>query len=690
MIDGILQKSVLQKARVGVEVRSLDTGETIYTHNADELLNPASNVKLITAATALAKLGPEFRFATDFSCSEPISHGECHTLYIRGRGDPTLYTERIFGIAGELQHRGLKRIGDIVVDDSYFDAEREGPGWEQEHGGDRPYMAPTGALSVNHNTVAIYVSPGDVEKSRARIELEPSSDYFIVENKVHTADRKGRARLLPRSFGESGHQRIVVSGRLPLGRDTAVFYKKVDNPPVYAGETFKAIFRARGIAAHGKVRQGSVPDDAVRIYVDRSEELGSIVREMNKVSSNFVAEQLIKTIGAEVKGTPGTWGKGIASAEEYLASIGIQKGAYVMKNGSGLNDTNRFSAGQLAALLTWVATKTDFYPELAASLGIAGRDGTVRSRMDGTVAEGRLRAKTGTLESVTALSGYVRCADNETLVYSILTNDISPRRHSPYIAAMDSLAVAIATGGEPDSQSGSGTAVAANGDLRARITTFSNLGRMADPSNLPFLHSALTTEQDPVMRAVIADAIFKSDKDNGTTTLLDAVPADPAAFARLRTIAHELAVPTPMVSSLIDVAADGNPDALDKLLVIAHESKGDPSLETVLAEGLEEIGRTAPEELFEAVVRAPADVSPDTVALLGKGIGATEEKAMHPFLEQLKAETDQKVAAAALQMSDRIKQILSEQKPAPGQGDVKPAVAPIMTLPHPPALPGGG
>jgi D-alanyl-D-alanine carboxypeptidase/D-alanyl-D-alanine-endopeptidase (penicillin-binding protein 4) len=690
-IEGLLHRPPLQRARVGIEVRSLETGEELYSHDADELLNPASNVKLITSATALTRLGPEFRYATDFDCDGPVSRGECKTLYIRGRGDPTLYTERIYGIAGELEHRGLRKIGDIVVDDTYFDGEREGPGWEQEHG-DRPYIAPVGALSVNHNTVAVYVSPGDSDKAKARIELEPNSDYFIVENHVKTASRHGRERLIPRSFPAKNRQRIMVSGRLPLGRETSVFYRKVDNPPIYAGETFKTIFKARGISVKGHVRLGTVPDDAVQVYVSRSDSLAAIVREMNKISSNFVAEQLIKTVGAETKGPPGSWTKGIAAAEEYLASIGIPKGSYLMKNGSGLNDTNRFSARQIATLLTNVAQKTSFYPEMSASLGIAGRDGTVRSRMEGTAAEGRLRAKTGTLENVTALSGYVRLTDNETIVYSIVANDIS-RHHAPYIAAMDSLGAAIATGGLPEQRMEGGTIIGTASDskaaMQARIATYTNLARMADPTNLPFLHSALRTERDPIMRAIVADAIFKSDKENGASVLLDAVPADAATFAKLRTIAQSLSVPTPTVSSLIDLAADGNADALDKLIQLTHEAKDDASVAALLADGFQEIGRTAPDELFFALHRAPPDVGADAVAMLAQGIGESEEKASHPFFERLKEMNDGEIAAPAMALADKLHTLMNPPKPAPPTSapDVKQANAPSPTSL---SAPGGG
>jgi D-alanyl-D-alanine carboxypeptidase/D-alanyl-D-alanine-endopeptidase (penicillin-binding protein 4) len=220
--------------------------------------------------------------------------------------------------------------------------------------------------------------------------------------------------------------------------------------------------------------------------------------------------------------------------------------------------------------------------------------------------------------------------------------------------------------------------------MKARIATYSNLAKMADASNLPFLHSALRTEHDPVMRAIIADAIFKSDKESGAAVLLDAVPTDAATFAQLRTIAQQMAVPTPTVSALIDIAADGNPDALDKIIVVAHQTKGDASVDTMLSDGLQEIGRTAPEELFDALKRTPGDIAIEAIALLGQGINGSEEKASHPFLEHLKTITDVKTAANALSLSDKLRGFLAvpARLPVTAQPDVKAASAP--------ELPGGG
>jgi serine-type D-Ala-D-Ala carboxypeptidase/endopeptidase (penicillin-binding protein 4) len=397
----------LASARAGVVVADVESGQVLFARDGDVLLNPASNVKLVTTAAALSRLGPEFRFDTEFyvdagSAGSPSPRA----LHVRGKGDPSLVTERLWAIAGDLAHLGLKRIGDLVVDESYFDGERHGPGFDQETG-DKSYLAPSGAASLNWNTVAVHVAAGERRGAKARVELEPASDLFDVEVRAATVAAGARRRLTVSSTRAGARQRIVVDGRIPLGSRAQVVWRRIDESGLYLGHTLRRLLELRGVKVSGRVRTGPLPEGARLVHVAESESLGEIVRRLNKTSNNFVAEQLLRTMGAQAKGVPGTWAKGVEAVEEFLVEVGIPRGAYVMKNGSGLNDTNRFSARQLVTLLRAMWSRFQLHAEYLVSLPVAGRDGTTRWRMEGTEAEGRLRAKTGTLEGVTALSGYV-------------------------------------------------------------------------------------------------------------------------------------------------------------------------------------------------------------------------------------------------------------------------------------------
>ena len=203
-----------------MQVESLDDGQVIYSRNPDELLNPASNTKLVTAAAGLLRLGPEYRFNTDYLSDKPLINGRLGTLYVKGRADPSVTTERLDTLVGDLWHRGVRNVGDIVLDDSFFDREEFGAGWEQESS-DKAWAAGVGALSLNHNAVAIYITSGDRTGARARVEVEPDAhDYFVVDNRVVTVRANGRRKLRPRTIPEGERTRILVEGRIPLPRET--------------------------------------------------------------------------------------------------------------------------------------------------------------------------------------------------------------------------------------------------------------------------------------------------------------------------------------------------------------------------------------------------------------------------------------------------------------------------------------
>src|SRR5437868_788793 len=496
-VDTLLSQPPLLGTRASVEVVSLDDGSVIYSRAADDQLNPASNTKLVTAAAALLRLGPEFRFTTDFLADRaPDQRGQVQTLYVKGRGDPTLNTERLFGLAADRWHRGIRQVGEIVLDDTYFDAEKWGPGWEQETS-DKAYAAPVGALSLNHNAVAIYVSPGTRPGQRARVELEPDADCFVLQNNVTTVREDARRKLRPHTFADGDRTRVAIDGRLPVRSESVVLYRRVTHPAMYFGQTLRLALKQRGIRVGPRVKLGAAPASSALIASYDSDELSDVVRDMNKASSNFIAEMLVKTLGAELKGAPGTWPKGIDVTQELLGELGIPRGSYQLRNGSGLNDTNRFSAHQMITLLTAVWKRFPVAAEFVSSLGIAARDGTMRLRMEGTDAAGRLRAKTGTLDKVTALSGFVQSVGGERFAFSVLVNDWSGRS-GPVVSSVDRLGGILASAGASEKEllAAQSPVELSPAELRARVVTYASMAQARDKKNLAFLRSALRSERD--------------------------------------------------------------------------------------------------------------------------------------------------------------------------------------------------
>jgi D-alanyl-D-alanine carboxypeptidase/D-alanyl-D-alanine-endopeptidase (penicillin-binding protein 4) len=639
-LRAIVSAGPLASARAGIVVEDVQTGQVLFARDADVLLNPASNVKLVTSAAALARLGPEYRFDTEIYVD--AGSGEAaRTLYVRGKGDPTLVTERLWAIAGDLVHLGVRRVGDVVVDESFFDGERVGPGFDQESG-DRSYLAPAGAASLNWNTIAVHVGPGDRRGAKARVELEPASDLFEVEVRATTVAAGGRRRIAVSSVRSGGRQRIVVDGRIPLGSRMQTSWRRIDDPALYLGHTLRRLMELRGARFAGRVRAGQVPHGARLVHVAQSESLGEVVRRLNKTSNNFMAEQLLKTLGAETKGAPGTWPKGVEAVEEFLADAGIPRGAYVMRNGSGLNDTNRFSARQLATLLRSMWARFPLQAEYLASLPVAGRDGTIRWRMEGSEAEGRLRAKTGTLENVTSLSGYVENAAHRTLAFAILVNDY-PGRATGAVRSVDALGAALAASGGPPGSLGPAVALAKGAppgeapspaDLATRLRTYYAMGRAGDRRNVPFFRSALRSERDPQLRLVLGECLYLSDPDSetGRRTFVEAIPQDPQVLAQAFAAAGggTEGGDLPVLESLGDLVAEGTADALPRLVELAPASASGGELARAYADVLADVAASSPEEVVQALAAASPAVQEAAIGALGAGIARSDERE-HPF-----------------------------------------------------------
>ncbi|HYX93282.1 MAG TPA: D-alanyl-D-alanine carboxypeptidase/D-alanyl-D-alanine-endopeptidase [Myxococcaceae bacterium] len=671
-IDKVLQRPPLSAARVGVQVMSLDSGEIVSSYHADDLLNPASNVKLFTAAAALARLGPNFRFETEFYTGGPGDSGRRKTLFVRGKGDPSITTERLYAIVCELVHAGVVDVSDIVIDESWFDLDRAPPGWDQTSADlDRSYVAPPGAVSLNWNVATVYVRASDRPGERPVAAVEPTSDYFILKTNLSTSKRRRRLSVDSESAGDK--QRITVEGSVGAGAGSWSVSKKIDNPPMYFGQTLKALLVQRGVKVRGKVKLGPVPPQAKLLYVAQSESLDLILKKLNKFSSNFIAEQLIKALAAEAHGPPGTTAGGIEVVEEFLArEVRIPRGSYVMKNGSGLNDTNRFSAAQINRLLAFMSQQFPAAPEYLSSLGIAGMDGTIRYRFEGSDAVGRLRAKTGTLENVSALSGYVVAVGGEHFAFSMMVNDY-PGRAGPVIKSLDAIGAAVAAFGSREGPSRAVAAMLAEDtrpgsleELRTRVKTYLALGKQADRRNIPFLRTAWRTEKDPAVRAVVADSLYQSDPqdDLGARTLLESFAATAEVYGRLRQVARELDVEVPGFSSVVDLAAEGRVDALVRLLELCRASEGDSAAQADLAEALSDVSRTAPQELLMALKSAsPADLEASTL-LLARGLAAAgePEHALWGALKRSMASVDGELAAFARNIEVTLSKQIADEK----------------------------
>lgn len=429
-LSGALQKLATEawKADIdaGIQVKDLDTGEVLFEHNADKSYNPASVTKVLTTAAALDAFGPGYKFTTHVSRAGKLDAGVLKgDLVIRGDGDPSLTLERMWRIASLVKVAGVSEVtGDIVVDDSYFDREREGSGYD-DFDDNRAYTAPVGAVSATWNTVAVAVRPGAKAGAPLDVALDPATGYVTLANKGRTGAAGERRRVAVTV--NHAKKTITVEGMMPLYHAEKFYYRPIEDPPRYFATLLKEYMAKEGVVVRGGIRTGenaAVPANSTPLFDFASEPLGVIVRDLNKFSNNFTAEQILKSLGAWRYGAPGTAQKGLDAVGEFLEKNGVAKGSWTIRNGSGLARDNKVSPRTFVQALSAAYDDFEVRGDFVASMGIAGEDGTLAHRMIGTPAEGNIRAKTGTVDGSTCIAGYARAANGHTLAFAILMNGV--------------------------------------------------------------------------------------------------------------------------------------------------------------------------------------------------------------------------------------------------------------------------
>jgi serine-type D-Ala-D-Ala carboxypeptidase/endopeptidase (penicillin-binding protein 4) len=421
-IDEALNEGALDEAEVSFLAVDVKTGEVLADYEPDRLVNPASNAKLFTAAAALDVLKPEHRFKTEYYVQGQLKDGTLQgNLVVKGFGDPTVVTERLVRVANELYLFGIERItGGVIVDDSFFDAQTEGKGWETEEAPDRAYAAGVSALSLNYNAVSIYARPGSEDGRPAVVHVDPPCEAVRLEGGAQT-ERFGRGFRVVSEDAKDGTTLLTVEGAIGAREAPFRVYRRVWDPTTYFGSTLVLLLQQRGVKVQHRVSKGPVPAGARLVLVDKSPMLTEVVADLNHYSNNFIAETLIKAMGVADGGEPGTFEKGLVAARRFLEEkVGLQPGTYQFQNGSGLNEANAFTARHVVQLLTYMHRQFETSTEFTASLAVAGTQGTIGHRMRETPAERRLRGKTGTLSGVSALSGYVVQPAGDVVAFSIL------------------------------------------------------------------------------------------------------------------------------------------------------------------------------------------------------------------------------------------------------------------------------
>lgn len=426
--------------RHGVLVVSLDRGDTLFALNPDLPLAPASNAKLFSTAAALYYLGPEYRFSTFLLADGPVRDGVLEgDLILYGTGDPSISGRMLEGsvaamrrLVRSLLDAGVREVrGDVVGDGSYFDREWIGPGW-QENDLDAWYGAPVGGLSFAENVVSIRFQPA-TPGSPAIVRTTPATRELALDNRVVTV-RSGDSRV---SF-ERQDGRLVARGQVRSGTGGIARSIPVVDPANYAAAALRAALEEGGVAVAGAVRsvhdpaqsrvtfaKGAAADGSPpRLLAGHlSPPLAEISAVTNHVSHNLFAEALLKAVGRVVMGE-GTFAAGARAVRSFLErELGPQPLQISQVDGSGLSRNNLLSARTTIRLLDYMP-RSGIWDSYFASLPEAADPDGLKARMRGTAAAGKLRAKTGTIRQVSALSGYVESAEGERLAFSILANGV--------------------------------------------------------------------------------------------------------------------------------------------------------------------------------------------------------------------------------------------------------------------------
>ncbi|HOU53810.1 MAG TPA: D-alanyl-D-alanine carboxypeptidase/D-alanyl-D-alanine-endopeptidase [Myxococcota bacterium] len=408
-------------ARVGAIMSRGD--RVLAAHRADEPRNPASVSKVFTGAAALDRLGPEFRFVTT---SWRFASGGKDGVAIRASGDPTLTRKSLEEMARCLQQQGVRRIARLVLDPGGLDPGATPPRFDRK-ATLAPYRAGAAPFQVDLGAVTLTVRPGKPGEPTSA-SLSTTSDRVVLDNRSVTAGgsspgaRKDPFRVRAREDPD-GRLVIQVSGRLS-GRRVHVESFRVPDPQGHALGAFQQALKDAGIAVSSAGQPGTVPPGAREVCRVESAPLAEILVPMIRDSLNPVAEAILRELGRPAgKGEAPRVGfaGGVTALHRFLRDqVGIPEAGARFRNGSGLYDANEVTPEATVHLLRWVRAQP-WFPVFRETLAVAGADtGTMRRRLKGSPLEGRVRAKTGTLDRVVSLAGYLELPDGDPVEFAFL------------------------------------------------------------------------------------------------------------------------------------------------------------------------------------------------------------------------------------------------------------------------------
>ncbi len=421
-VQGALNTRNLPHETLSLFVADVQTGETLLEWRADEPRNPASTIKLLTTLVALDVLGPSYQWRTDvFAIGERAGGQLDGDLAIKGYGDPFLVTERVWQLLRNVRQAGIQKItGDLLLDDSWFDVGDYDPG-AFDHQPLRAYNVAPNALLMNFKVVRYWFEPDPTDGS-VNVRLEPPLQNVRVENRLRLANRScsGYQRGITITTNERVDE-VTLSGRFPTGCKHYAMDRSALPHNEFVYGLFDTLWEESGGSFEGEWRNVVLEEELEPLLSFNSLPLAEMIARVNKNSNNVMARQILYTLGAEVEGPPGSEESGKAVISQWLRDNGLGTSGFAIENGAGLSRQTRTSARDMAQMLQF-AWQQPYMPEYLASLSLSGLDGTLRRRFENTELIGQAHLKTGSMDHVTAIAGYLQARSGRRFAVVALQN----------------------------------------------------------------------------------------------------------------------------------------------------------------------------------------------------------------------------------------------------------------------------
>ncbi|RUL69614.1 D-alanyl-D-alanine carboxypeptidase/D-alanyl-D-alanine-endopeptidase [Dyella choica] len=451
-IDAQIEQPRFASASWGIAVVSLDTGRTLYSHDAERLLQPASTAKLYTAALVLDTIGTDYRIPTQLLATRQLVQGRLEgPLILRGMGDPTLGTpdtnmDWTDQLASQLAASGVHEVqGDLIADDSYFQGPQDGSGWEARDL-QSWFAVPSSALSVQENMVHVTVTPATAPGHPAALTFDLAGAIPHVVNTLTTSTQDTRNDV--NLYRAPGDATLYAFGHIAAHAEPQTFKLAIADPAWYAGTQLREALERHGVHVHGALRvrhwpeqDSTDPGKAVVLAQVLSPPVMEILNRGLKRSQNLYLQNLLQIAGVKALANAGQSGDppagflsseawGTRALKDLLERIGIAPGMAQIEEGAGLSRKNLSTPNAFVRLLTYLASQS-YAAQLRDALPAAGVDGTLEGRMRNTAAADNVRAKSGSMSNVRCLVGYVTTAAGERLAFAIMLNNFARADDEP-------------------------------------------------------------------------------------------------------------------------------------------------------------------------------------------------------------------------------------------------------------------